>query len=76
MRRFPATFDSRFDVEERRAASWYDLDRGELTVVEGAALEAINPQRLGFLSGEIAVPDDFNTIGQTEIGGPFSENPG
>lgn len=25
------------------------------------------PQRLGFLAGEIAVPDDFNTMGAVEI---------
>jgi predicted HTH domain antitoxin len=51
--------------------------RQELAVSEGAALEArIKPQRLGFLAGEIAVPDDFNTMGQTEIGDPLGENPG
>ena len=25
------------------------------------------PKRLGFLAGEIAVPDDFNTMGEAEI---------
>lgn len=25
------------------------------------------PRRLGFLAGEIAVPDDFNRMGQAEI---------
>ena len=25
------------------------------------------PQRLGFLAGEIAVPKDFNTMGESEI---------
>ncbi len=29
------------------------------------------PQRLGFLSGEIAVPDDFNTMGEKEIAALF-----
>ena len=51
--------------------------RQEIAMAEGAALEApIKPQRLGFLTGEIAVPDDFNTMGRTEIGGPFGESPG
>jgi hypothetical protein len=34
------------------------------------------PQRLGFLAGEIAVPEDFNCMGEAEIaalfGNPFS----
>lgn len=29
------------------------------------------PQRLGFLSGEIDVPDDFNTMGEAEIAALF-----
>jgi prevent-host-death family protein len=31
------------------------------------AREAAVPRRLGFLAGEIAVPDDFDRIGQDEI---------
>jgi prevent-host-death family protein len=26
------------------------------------------PRRLGFLAGEIAVPDDFNSLGEDQIG--------
>ena len=29
------------------------------------------PQRLGFLLGEIAVPEDFNSMGGAEIGALF-----
>lgn len=29
------------------------------------------PQRLGFLAGEIAVPDDFDRLGETEIAALF-----
>jgi prevent-host-death family protein len=37
-------------------------------LVKVTALDAPpKPQRLGFLSGEIAVPDDFNTMGESEI---------
>ena len=30
------------------------------------------PQRLGFLAGEIAVPDDFDQLGETEIAALFA----
>jgi antitoxin (DNA-binding transcriptional repressor) of toxin-antitoxin stability system len=41
-------------------------------LVKVAALEApAAPQRLGFLAGEIAVPDDFNRMGEAEIGALF-----
>ena len=37
-------------------------------MVKVAALDApAAPQRLGFLAGEIAVPDDFDRMGQAEI---------
>ena len=37
-------------------------------LVKVSALESPQtPQRLGFLSGEIAVPRDFNTMGEKEI---------
>jgi prevent-host-death family protein len=37
-------------------------------LVKVAALEAPHkPQRLGFLEGEIAVPEDFNRMGEAEI---------
>ena len=37
-------------------------------LVKVTALEAPRePQRLGFLAGEIAVPDDFDRMGEAEI---------
>lgn len=29
--------------------------------------DAVTPRRLGFMAGEIAVPDDFDRMGQDEI---------
>lgn len=41
-------------------------------LVKVAALEApAKPQRLGFMEGEIAVPDDFNRMGDAEIAALF-----
>ena len=41
-------------------------------LVKVAALDAPStPQRLGFLVGEIAVPDDFDSMGQAEIEAMF-----
>ena len=37
-------------------------------LVKVTALDApAVPQRLGFLAGEISVPDDFDTMGEVEI---------
>ena len=32
------------------------------------------PRRLGFLAGEIAVPDDFDTMGEAEIAALFGSD--
>ncbi len=41
-------------------------------LVKVAALEAPSePQRLGFLEGEITVPEDFNRMGEAEIAALF-----
>jgi len=41
-------------------------------LVKVAALEAPQePQRLGFLAGEILVPEDFNRMGEAEIAALF-----
>lgn len=34
----------------------------------------VKPKRTGFLSGQIAVPDDFDSLGQTEIEQLFCGN--
>lgn len=36
-------------------------------VVPLSSREAAGPRRLGFLAGEIAVPDDFDRMGQNDI---------
>ena len=41
-------------------------------LVKVTALEAPRaPRRLGFLAGEIAVPDDFDRLGEAEIAALF-----
>ena len=41
-------------------------------LVKVVALDAPKqPQRLGFMKGEITVPDDFDTMGQDEIAEMF-----
>ena len=41
-------------------------------MVKVAALDAPEtPQRLGFLAGEIAVPEDFDRMGESEIAARF-----
>lgn len=41
-------------------------------LVKVTALDAPQaPQRLGFLAGEIAVPDDFDRMGEAEIAALF-----
>jgi prevent-host-death family protein len=41
-------------------------------LVKVVALDAPpEPRRLGFLSGEIEVPEDFNRMGETEIAALF-----
>ena len=41
-------------------------------LVKVVALDtAPTPQRLGFLAGEIAVPEDFNSMGEAEIAALF-----
>lgn len=42
-------------------------------LVRVTALDApAPPQRLGFLAGEISVPDDFNSMGEAEIAALFA----
>jgi antitoxin (DNA-binding transcriptional repressor) of toxin-antitoxin stability system len=59
------------------------IRRGEAFVIAKAgkplvkvtALDApAAPQRLGFLAGEIAVPDDFDRMGEAAIEALFGDN--
>ena len=54
--------------------------RGESFVIAKAGTPMVSvvavdaptvPTRLGFLAGEISVPDDFNTMGETDIAALF-----
>lgn len=48
------------------------VDKARKPLVKVAALaEPATAQRLGFLAGEIAVPDDFNRMGEREIAALF-----
>ena len=45
-------------------------------LVKVSALDApVAPRRLGFLVGEIAVPDDFDRMGEVEIASLFGAAP-
>jgi prevent-host-death family protein len=44
-------------------------------LVKVIAIDApATPQRLGFLAGEIAVPDDFDRLGEAEIAALFGSD--
>jgi prevent-host-death family protein len=48
------------------------ITRAGKPLVKVVALDApAAPQRLGFMDGEIAVPDDFDRMGETEITAMF-----
>jgi antitoxin (DNA-binding transcriptional repressor) of toxin-antitoxin stability system len=45
-------------------------------LVKVAALDSpAAPQRLGFMAGEVTVPDDFDRMGETEIAALFGHEP-
>ena len=37
--------------------------------------ECLQSQKLGFMSGEISIPEDFDSLGSSEIIGLFEGNP-
>lgn len=48
------------------------IARAGKPLVRVAAIDApAAPQRVGFMGGEIDVPDDFNTMGSGELEGSF-----
>jgi prevent-host-death family protein len=48
------------------------IARAGKPLVKVSALDApAAPQRLGFLAGEVAVPDDFDRMGEAEIAALF-----
>jgi prevent-host-death family protein len=55
-------------VDEAARGESFVIAKAGKPLVKVAALEApAVPKRLGFLAGEIAVPDDFNRLGGAEI---------
>ncbi len=58
------------NIHEAKAQLSRLVDRavkGEVSALDAPA----TPQRLGFLAGEIAVPDDFDRMGESEIAAMF-----
>lgn len=55
-------------VDEAAGGKPFVIAKAGKPLVKVIALEApAQPQRLGFLAGEIAVPDDFDTMGAEDI---------
>ncbi len=55
-------------VERAVQGESFIIARAGKPLVRVVAVEAPEmPKRLGFMEGEISVPDDFDTMGQSEI---------
>jgi antitoxin (DNA-binding transcriptional repressor) of toxin-antitoxin stability system len=55
-------------VDQAAKGEAFVITKGGKPLVKVAALEApAAPQRLGFMVGEIAMPDDFDRMGEAEI---------
>ena len=63
-------------VDQAARGEPFVIARAGKPLVKVAALDApATPRRLGFLAGEIAVPDDFDRIGEAEIPALFEDQP-
>ena len=59
-------------VERAAKGEPFVIAKAGKPLVKVSALDApAIPQRLGFLAGEIAVPDDFDRMGESEIEAMF-----
>ncbi len=55
-------------VDQAAKGEAFVIAKAGKPMVRVAALDApATPQRLGFMTGEIAVPEDFNRMGEAEI---------
>ena len=55
-------------IDQAVKGEWFVIAKAGKPLVKVAALDAPEkPQRLGFLDGEIEVPDDFDRMGEAEI---------
>ena len=60
-------------VERAAKGESFVIAKAGKPLVKVAALEApAAPQRLGFLAGEIAVPGDFDRMGEADIAALFA----
>jgi prevent-host-death family protein len=63
-------------VDRAVKGEWFVIAKAGKPLVKVTALDApATPQRLGFLAGEIAVPDDFDRMGEAEIAALFGTGP-
>ena len=62
---------SRLVDQAARGASFVIAKAGKPLVKVTAVDAPAEPKRLGFLAGEVEVPDDFDTMGQEEIDALF-----
>ena len=63
-------------VEQAANGEPFVIARAGTPLVRVTGLEApAEPLRLGFLSGEIDIPKDFNRMGQAEIEAMFGSGP-
>jgi prevent-host-death family protein len=59
-------------VDQAAKGEAFVIAKAGKPMVKVAALKApLEPRRLGFLAGEIAVPDDFDRMGEAEIAALF-----
>ena len=59
-------------VDRAAKGETFVIAKAGKALVKVAALDApAAPQRLGFLAGEIVVPDDFDRMGEAEIAALF-----
>jgi len=59
-------------VDQAAKGEAFIIAKAGKPLVKVAALDSpTSPQRLGFLAGEISVPEDFNCMGESEIAAVF-----
>jgi len=64
-------------VDQAAAGQPFVIAKAGKPLVQVTAIPAPQPaERLGFMAGQIAVPDDFDTLGRDEIQALFGPEPG
>jgi prevent-host-death family protein len=59
-------------IDQAVKGEWFVIAKAGKPLVKVVALDSPEkPQRLGFLEGEIEVPDDFDRMGEAEIAALF-----